>query len=79
MISTGDREIWEYAKKGNYATVTQGTVFHEQSLQTESSPLVIWLRCGNQRKNILLDKLLTCKNQIEEARQNKDNGCIDIY
>ena len=79
LNSASDRDIWEYAKKENYAIVTQDADFHELSLLTEAPPLVIWLRCGNQPRNILLDKLLTYKDQIEEARQDKDIWCLEIY
>ena len=79
LNSASDREIWEYAKKEEFAIVTQDADFHELSLLTEGPPLVIWLRCGNQPKNTLLDKLLTHQDQIEESSQDKDIWCIEIY
>ncbi len=79
LNEASDREIWEYAKKESYAIVTQDADFHEQSLLMEGSPLVIWLRCGNQPKNIFLEKLLAYQDQIENALQDKDIWCIEIY
>ncbi len=32
-----------------------------------------------QPKDIILDKLLTHQEQLEEANQNKDIWCIEIY
>ncbi len=79
LNSASDREILEYTKKEEFAIVTQDADFHELSLLTEEPPLVIWLRCGNQPKDILLDKLLEHQDQIEEANQDKDIWCIEIY
>ncbi len=72
-------DIWKYAKKEDYAIVTQDADFHELSLLSEEPPLVIWLRCGNQPKDGILKKLLTNQRQIEEANQNKNIWCIEIY
>ena len=52
-----DREIWEYAKLKDYIIVTQDADFHEQSMLLGGPPLVVWLRCGNQPKNVILEKL----------------------
>jgi len=79
LNSTSDQDIWEYAKNENYSIVTQDADFHELSLLLEGPPLVIWLRCGNQPKNILLDKLLINQGQIKEAQQDNDIWCIEIY
>ncbi len=79
LNSANDIEIWKYAKKENYAIVTQDADFHELSLLTDGSPLVIWLRCGNQPKNIILEKLLGHQLQIEEAEHDHDIWCIEIY
>ncbi len=79
MNNVNDMDIWEYAKNEGYAIVTQDADFHEFSLLSEEPPLVIWLRCGNQPKEIILNKLLTYKAQIEEANKNKDIWCIEIY
>lgn len=79
LNEASDLEIWQYAKKEKYAIVTQDADFHELSLLSEGRPLVIWLRCGNQPKKILLEKLLTSQEQIEDARKDKDIWCIEIY
>jgi len=79
MNHVNDIDIWEYAKNEGYAIVTQDADFHEFSLLNEAPPLVIWLRCGNQPKNIILNKLLAYQDQIEEANKNKDIWCIEIY
>lgn len=79
MNEANDLDIWEYAKKGGYSIVTQDADFHEQSLLAGKPPLVIWLRCGNQPKNVILEKLLNARKDIEEAGQDDEIWCIEIY
>jgi len=79
MHEASDLDIWEYAKKEGYAIVTQDADFHEYNLLHAGPPLVIWLRCGNQPKNIILDKLLSHQPTIQEAEQDKNIWCIEIY
>ncbi len=79
LNKTNDIDIWEYAKKEGYAIVTQDADFHEYSLLTDGPPLVIWLRCGNQPKNIVLDKLLNYQTNILEAEQDDNIWCVEIY
>jgi predicted nuclease of predicted toxin-antitoxin system len=67
LNETNDIDIWDYAKKEGYAIVTQDADFHEYSLLTDGPPLVVWLRCGNQPKNIILDKLLAYQSNIQEV------------
>ena len=79
LNEASDLEIWTYAKKENFTIVTQDADFHELSLLSEGLPLVIWLRCGNQSKKVLLEKLLSNQEQIDEARKDEDIWCIEIY
>jgi len=79
LNNSNDLDIWKYAKNEGYTIVTQDADFHEFSLLADGPPLVIWLRCGNQPKNIILDKLLTHQAQIKEAEQDNNICCIEIY
>ncbi len=79
LNSVSDLDIWKYAKEEGYAIVTQDADFHELSLLADEPPLVIWLRCGNQPKNIILEKLLSHQSQIEEAEHDLDIWCVEIY
>jgi len=74
-----DREIWEYAKQENYTIVTQDADFHEHSLLAVGPPLIVWLRCGNQPKKVILDKLIKNQKLIEEANQDPEIWTIEIY
>jgi predicted nuclease of predicted toxin-antitoxin system len=79
MADASDWTIWEYARENHYAIVTQDADFHEYNLLHGSPPLVIWLKCGNQPKQVILDKLLQNHSVIEQAAQDKDIWCIEIY
>jgi len=74
-----DRKIWEYAKQENYTIVTQDADFHEQSLLAGGPPLIVWLRCGNQPKKVILDKLIKNQKLIEEANQDSEIWTIEIF
>lgn len=74
-----DREIWEYAKLKDYIIVTQDADFHEQSMLLGGPPLVVWLRCGNQPKNVILEKLTKQQKLIETANNDPEIWTIEIF
>ena len=74
-----DKAIWEYAREEGYAIVTQDADFHEYSLLFGGPPLVIWLKCGNQPKAVVLSKLIDNRNEIEDAAFNPEIWCLEIY
>ena len=74
-----DREIWEYAKLKAYIIVTQDADFHEQSMLLGGPPLVVWLRCGNQPKNVILEKLTKQQKLIETANNDPEIWTIEIF
>ena len=82
LLSLGeatDAYIWEYARDKNYAIVTLDVDFYEYSLLQGGPPLVIWLRCGNQRKEIIKEKLLTHQDVIKNADTDENVWCVEIY
>ncbi len=74
-----DKDIWVYAKEHDYAIVTLDADFHEYSVLWGGPPLVIWLRCGNKPKNVILNKLLDHKTLIEDAASDANTWCVEIY
>jgi predicted nuclease of predicted toxin-antitoxin system len=74
-----DREIWEYAKQENYTIVTQDADSHEQSMLVGGPPLIVWLRCGNQPKNVILEKIIKHQKLIEDADQDPEIWTIEIF
>jgi len=79
LNEANDHEIWNYAKMEGFAIVTQDADFHELSLLIENPPLIIWLRCGNQPKSVVLKKILDHQPEIEQAALDNDIWCIEIY
>ncbi len=59
--------------------MTQDADFHEYCLLYDGPPLVIWLKSGNQRKQVILEKLLNAISDIEKAALNPEIWCIEVY
>lgn len=79
MDDSTDKAIWEYAREEGFAIVTQDADFHEYSLLLGGPPLVIWLKCGNQPKAVILKRLLNNRNEIESVALDPDTWCLEIY
>ena len=79
MEHSTDKEIWQYARHHDYAIVTLDADFHEYSLLWGGPPLIIWLKCGNQPKQVILNKLLDKQIIIEQAAEDADIWCVEIY
>ena len=74
-----DRAIWELARKENYAIVTHDADFEAYSVMAGGPPLVIWLRCGNRPRTVILEKLLNHCDLIKKAGRNPEVWCLEIY
>ena len=79
MEGASDEQIWAHAKEEGYIIVTQDADFHEYSLLYGGPPLVVWLRCGNQSKTYLLEKLQSSRSIIEAAALDPDIWSLKIY
>ena len=79
MAASTDKEIWDYAQKHDYAIVTLDADFHEYSMLHSGPPLVIWLKCGNQPKRVILEKLLTNEAVIKQAHNDVNIWCVELY
>ena len=74
-----DEDIWKYAKEHDFCIVTQDADFHEYCLLYGGPPLVIWLKCGNQRKQVILEKLQNAQKDIERATLDPAIWCLEVY
>lgn len=79
MGDASDKVIWEYAREHGYVIVTLDADFHEFSLLWSGPPQIIWLRCGNQPKQIILKKLLKHRESLEAAVSDSEVWCIELY
>lgn len=74
-----DHELWEYARQHDYILVTQDSDFHEMSVLYGFPPKIIWLKCGNQPKNIIKNKLVDNYTAIEQFYRDDAISCMEIY
>ena len=79
MGDASDESIWQYAQEHGHGIVTLDADFHEYSLLYGGPPLVIWLKCGNQCRQVIRDKLLNAQTDIEQAALIEDIWCIEVY
>ncbi|CAA6804336.1 MAG: Unknown protein [uncultured Thiotrichaceae bacterium] len=79
LESHDDRELWAYAQQHGYILVTQDSDFHEMSVLNGFPPKVVWLKCGNQPKNVIKSKLLDNAAEIKQFNDDEVVGCIEIY
>ena len=54
LSSSSDREIWEYARKGDRIVITKDEDFLYLANRSESEGRLIWVRLGNCRSSVLL-------------------------
>ncbi len=77
MKNATDFEIFEYAKKNDYAIVTFDSDFCDLNIIKGFPPKIIWLRTGNTTtKNI--EKLLRNKQELLKIFLSEDYGCLEI-
>ena len=74
-----DREIWDLAQQEAYVLVSHDADFEAFSVLAGGPPLVIWLRCGNQPKAVILEKLLSQRDLIEQANSDPSVWCVELY
>lgn len=79
MGGADDQAIWDYAKAHDYVIVTKDADFYELSMVLGGPPQVIWLKCGNKPKSVVLDMLLVSQEKIEDAFKDPDTWCVEIF
>ena len=75
LEEASDHEIWSFAKKSGYATVTKDDDFRELSMAFGHPPKVVWIRSGNIRKSGLED-ILREKASIVLTFLESDEGSL---
>ncbi len=79
LSEADDKTIWEYARAEGYSIVTQDAGFYEYSILEQGPPLIIWLKHGNQPRQVVLAKLINEREAIEAAQADSTIWCIEIY
>lgn len=76
---SNDREVWQFARKEGFWIVTKDADFYEMALLYGPPPKIVWLRCGNQKSEIILRKLIANKETLEAADQDDEKICVEIF
>ena len=74
-----DKAIWEYAKLGGFAIVTQDADFAEMRGLYGQPPQVIWLKCGNQEAACIEKLLRRSSTRIQKFADDPTRDCLEIY
>ena len=76
-----DPDIWEYAKKNNFAIVTFDSDFYEISILNGHPPKIIWIRSGNLTTNEIVQVMIKNHNSIITFLNNvefNDVACFEL-
>ncbi len=77
LENSTDFEIFEYAKRNDYAIVTFDSDFCDLNIIKGFPPKIIWIRTGNTTtKN--LENLLRLKYNLIKLFLIEDYGCLEI-
>jgi len=79
LSEADDKTIWEYARAEGYSIVTQDADFYEYSILAQGPPLIVWLKHGDQPRQVVLEKLINEREAIAAAQANPAIWCIEIY
>ena len=74
-----DKMIWQFAKNNSYIIVTHDEDFYELSNLYGSPPKVIWLRFGTPPTDIVVQKLLKHRMDIESLYLDSNIDLLEIY
>ena len=78
-IPITDRMIWQFAKSNSFIIVTYDEDFYELSNLYGSPPKVIWLRFGTPPTEIIIQKLLKHKVEIENLSYDSDIDLLEVF
>ena len=77
LENSTDFEIFDYAKRNNFAIVTFDSDFCDLNIIKGYPPKIIWIKTGNTTtKN--LENLLRKKHDIIKLFLAEDYGCLEI-
>ena len=77
LENSTDSEIFDFAKRNDFAIVTFDSDFYDLNIIKGFPPKVIWIRTGNTTTNNL-ENLLRNKSDLIELFLTEDYGCLEI-
>jgi predicted nuclease of predicted toxin-antitoxin system len=81
LMNCNDAEIWEYAKKYDFAIVTFDSDFYDISLINGHPPKIVWIRAGNLSSNqmvLLLNRNKESINRFLVDIEHVGVSCLEI-
>ena len=79
LINATDSDIWEFAKKNDFAIVTFDADFADLSTIKGFPPKIIWLRTGNTITNKLESLLKQHAEAISTFLFDSEHACLEIH
>ena len=77
LENSSDIEIFDFAKKNEFAIVTFDSDFCDLNIIRGYPPKIIWIRTGNTTTQNL-ESLLRKKNDLINIFLSEDYGCLEI-
>ena len=78
LENSTDLEIFEYAKRNDFAIVTFDSDFCDLNIVKGYPPKIIWIRTGNTTSGNL-EKLLRKKSDLINLFLTENYGCLEIF
>lgn len=81
LMNCDDQDIWDYARKNDYAIVTFDPDFYDISVLSGHPPKIIWIRSGNLTTREIVRLMKQNKDIINEFLEDddyKDISCLEI-
>lgn len=73
-----DRTLWRYAREHGFALLTQDADFQELATLYGAPPKVIWLTCGNRRRDFITRLLLTHREALLAFTEDPATDVLEI-
>jgi len=77
LENSTDTEIFDFAKRNDFAIVTFDSDFCDLNIIRGFPPKIIWIRTGNTT-TINLENLLRKKSDLIKLFLSEDYGCLEI-
>lgn len=74
-----DRTIWQHAKAGGFAIVSQDADFADLAALYGAPPKIIWLRCGNQPVAVVERLLRDHAQAILALEHDANTNCLEVF
>jgi predicted nuclease of predicted toxin-antitoxin system len=79
MDAYSDVQLWAFARDNGYILVTKDSDFNDLSTLYGYPPKVIWLKCGNQTKQRIIDILLSIQADVSAFVAHPELACLEVY